>query len=96
MEKAKTRAWARSIGPSLGSESCMVHESSAHISPEGNESGFALPRSAAPSVGHHARRIARVVYSGHAHHHAGPVSPANHFWFNAAMKTIPFIPAAAA
>ncbi len=34
--------------------------------------------------------IARIVYRGHAHPAAGPVSPANLFWFNRALKPLPF------
>jgi peptide/nickel transport system substrate-binding protein len=34
--------------------------------------------------------LARIVFKGHAQPAAGPVSPANHFWFNAALKPHPF------
>jgi len=39
--------------------------------------------------------IARVVYRGHARPAEGPVSPANHFWFNAALKPHPYDSASA-
>jgi peptide/nickel transport system substrate-binding protein len=34
--------------------------------------------------------ICRVVYNQHAQPAIGPVSPANHFWFNAALKAHPY------
>ena len=40
--------------------------------------------------------IARIVYKGHAQPAVGPVSPANRFWFNAALQPHPFDPASAA
>src|SRR5437763_17109196 len=29
--------------------------------------------------------LSRIVFGGHAHPAFGPVSPANHFWFNASL-----------
>lgn len=34
--------------------------------------------------------MCRIVYRGHARPAEGPVSPANHFWFNAALKPHPY------
>ena len=39
--------------------------------------------------------LARVVYRGHAAPGAGPISPANRFWFNAGLRTAGYDPAAA-
>jgi peptide/nickel transport system substrate-binding protein len=39
--------------------------------------------------------LARVVYGGHAQPAAGPVSPANKFWFNAKLRTPAYDPAGA-
>ena len=36
--------------------------------------------------------ITRIVYRGHAKPASGPVSPANHFWFNNALKPAPYRP----
>lgn len=36
--------------------------------------------------------LCRVVYKGHAHPAAGPVSPANHFWFDAKLKSAEYRP----
>jgi peptide/nickel transport system substrate-binding protein len=36
----------------------------------------------------HREDIARIVYRGHAHVAAGPISPANRFWFNAALQPL--------
>ena len=38
----------------------------------------------------HRDDIARIVYRGHAHPAAGPVSPANKFWFDAALTPLAF------
>ena len=34
--------------------------------------------------------LARIVFKGHAQPAAGPVSPANHFWYNSALQPHPF------
>lgn len=34
--------------------------------------------------------ICRIVYRGHARPAEGPISPANHFWFNASLKPHPY------
>lgn len=39
--------------------------------------------------------LCRVVYGSHANPAAGPVSPANKFWFNAKLPAYPFDPGAA-
>jgi len=39
--------------------------------------------------------LSRVVYGGHAQPAAGPVSPANHFWFNARLRAPAYDPSGA-
>ncbi len=95
IEKAVPGA-ARSLGPSLDSESLWFNESPVKMLPEWKRTWF---RSAAfrhaVSLAINRDDISRVVYGGQAHPSAGPVSPANRFWFNAALKPLPFDPAAA-
>src|SRR6202044_632324 len=52
-----------------------------------------FPQAKSDSI--HRDDIARIVFRGHAHPAAGPVSPANKFWFNAALKPLPYDPEAA-
>jgi peptide/nickel transport system substrate-binding protein len=40
--------------------------------------------------------LARIAYKNHAHAAAGPLSPANRFWFNSELKPLRFDPAFAA
>ncbi len=95
VEKAIPGA-ARSLGPSLDSESLWFNESPAKTLPEWKRAWF---RSAAfrhaVSLAINRDDIARIVYNGRAHPSAGPLSPANRFWFNAALKPLPFDPDAA-
>lgn len=92
VEKAMPGA-ARSLGPSLDSESLWFNESPAKTLPEWKRTWF---RSAAfrHAVSRAINRedIARIVYNGRAHASAGPVSPASRFWFNAALKPLPYDP----
>ncbi len=87
---------ARSLGPSLDSESMWFNQSPAHSLPEWKRKWF---RSAAfrhsVSLAINRTDISRVVYNGRAHPSAGPVSEANRFWFNTALKPLPFDPQAA-
>jgi len=95
VEKAMPGA-ARSLGPSLDSESLWFNESPAKTLPEWKRTWF---RSAvfrhAVSLAINRDDIARIVYNGRAHPSAGPLSPANRFWFNAALKPLPYDPQAA-
>jgi peptide/nickel transport system substrate-binding protein len=95
VEKAMPGA-ARSLGPSLDSESLWFNESPAKTLPEWKRTWF---RSAAfrhaVSLAINRPDIARIVYNGRAHPSAGPVSPTNRFWFNTALKPLPYDPEAA-
>ena len=82
---------ARNTGASLDAEFLWFNERPSPDLPEWKRKWFAS------AVFRHAvsqaiRRddIARVVFGGHAHAAAGPVSPANRFWFNGALKPLPF------
>jgi peptide/nickel transport system substrate-binding protein len=95
IEKERPGA-ARSLGPSLDSESMWFNESPARTLPEWKRKWF---RSAAfrhaVSLAINRADISRIVYNGRAHPSAGPVSQANRFWFNATLKPLPFDPQAA-
>jgi peptide/nickel transport system substrate-binding protein len=82
---------ARSLGPSLDSESFWFNESPAQTIPEWKRQWF---RSAnfrhAISQAINRDDIASVVYGGRAHAASGPVSPSNRFWFNASLKPLPY------
>ena len=92
VEKAMPGA-ARSLGPSLDSEFLWFNQSPAKTLPDWKRAWF---RSAAfrhaVSLAINRDDIARIVYNGRAHPSAGPVSSANSFWFNAALKPLPFDP----
>jgi peptide/nickel transport system substrate-binding protein len=95
VEKEEPRA-ARSLGPSLDSESIWFNESPARALPEWKKKWF---RSAAfrhaVSLAINRPDIARIVYNRYALPSAGPVSSANRYWFNASLTPLPFDPEAA-
>lgn len=78
---------ARDLGPSFDPEFMWFNQMPVKSLPEWKRqwfgsAGFRHAVSAA------IRRddMARIVYRGHARSAAGPISPANSFWFNAALK----------
>jgi peptide/nickel transport system substrate-binding protein len=81
---------ARDLGPSLDSEFLWFNQAPSPEVPEWKRTWF---RSAAfrHAVSRAIRRddIARVAFRGHARPAAGPVSPANRFWFNDDLKALP-------
>lgn len=84
-------AAARNLGASLDSEYIFFNQSSSPSLPEWKRKWFTsavFRRAVSASI--HRDDIARVVYRGHAHPAAGPVSPSNHFWFDAALKPLAF------
>lgn len=87
---------ARNLGPSLDSEFLWFNQAPSPVVPEWKRTWF---RSAAfrHAVSQAIQRddIARIVFRGHAHSAAGPVSPANRFWFNSELKALPYDEAAA-
>lgn len=84
-------AAARNLGPSLDSEFLWFNEVPSAPIPAWKKTWFtsaAFRRAVSLSI--HRDDIARIVYRGHAHPAAGPVSPSNRFWFNAALKPLGF------
>ncbi len=96
VEKAMPGA-ARSLGPSLSSDFMWFNQAPSRTVPEWKRNWF---RSAAfrhaVSLAINRADIARIVYLGRAHPAAGPVSPANKYWFNASLKPLPYDPQTAA
>jgi peptide/nickel transport system substrate-binding protein len=86
-------AAARNLGASLDSEFLWFNQSAAKSVPEWKRRWFTSTvfRNAISSAIHR-DDIVRIVYRGHAHAAAGPISPANHFWFNTALKPRPVDP----
>ncbi len=89
-------AAARNLGPSLDSEFLWFNQSPSPSLPVWKRKWFtsaAFRRAVSASI----RRddIARIVFRGHAHPAAGPVSPANKFWFSDALPPLAWDPVAA-
>ncbi len=78
---------ARSLGASLDSEFLWFNQSPAKSLPDYKRAWFrsTVFRNAVSSAIHR-DDIVRIVYRGHAHPAAGPISTANKFWFNASLK----------
>lgn len=82
---------ARALGPSLDSESFWFNESPQQTIPEWKRQWFHSANFRhAISQAINRDDIARVVYGGRAHPASGPVSPSNRFWFNDALKPLPY------
>lgn len=84
-------AAVRNLGPSLDSEFIWFNQVPTAPIPAWKKSWFtstAFRRAVSMSI--HRDDIARIVYRSHAHAAVGPVSPANRFWFNAALKPLGF------
>jgi peptide/nickel transport system substrate-binding protein len=88
--KEKPRA-ACNLGASFDSEFLWFNQKPSSTVPEWKRKWF-ISAAFRHAVSLSIRRadLCRVVYRGHAHPAAGPVSPANQFWFNAALKPLPF------
>lgn len=84
-------AAAKNLGPSLDSEFLWFNQAPSATVPDWKRRWFtstAFRHAVSQSI--HREDIARIVFRGHAHPAAGPVSPANKFWFNAALKPLPY------
>ena len=82
---------ARNLGASLDSEFLWFNQSPSTAMPEWKTKVVHVRR--LPACGQraiHRDDIARIVFRGHAHPAPGPISPSNRFWFNAALKPLPF------
>lgn len=82
-------AAAHNLGVSLDSEFLWFNEAPARTLPEWKRRWFtstAFRRAVSGAV--QRNDLSRVVYRGYAHPAFGPISPANQFWFNAALKPL--------
>jgi peptide/nickel transport system substrate-binding protein len=78
-------------GASLESEMLWFNQAPAAPVPDYKKAWFASqPFRRAVSEAINRQDLARVVFKGHAQPAAGPVSPANRFWFNSALRPHPF------
>jgi peptide/nickel transport system substrate-binding protein len=86
----------RDAGPSLDAEFFWFNQSPAGGIPEYKQRWFrstAFRQAISRSVNR--ADIARLVYLGHAQAAAGPLSPANRLWYNAALPNAAYDPASA-
>ena len=92
----KTRpGTAYDAGASLDSQFLWFNQAPSASVPDWKRKWFssALFRHAISSSIHREDLI-RIVYKGHAHAAAGPISTANRFWFNARLRPLAYNPAA--
>ncbi len=81
---------ARDLGPSMDAEFLWFNESPAGM-PEWKRKWFrSTAFRHAVSAAIDRQDIARIAYLNHARPAAGPLSPANRYWFNAELKPLPF------
>lgn len=86
-------ATAQDAGPSLESEMMWFNQNPAAPLPDYEKAWFRSQNfRRAISSAINRVDISRIVYYGHAQPAAGPVSPANRFWFNTALKPHAFDP----
>jgi len=93
---ATSPQFVHDAGPSLDSEQMWFNEVGKSPLPGYKKNWFRstnFRRAIAQSI--HYDDLSRVVFKGHAQPAAGPVSPANKFWFNAALKPTAYSPDAA-
>lgn len=85
--------FVRDAGPSLESEMMWFNQSPAAPLPDYEKAWFRSQNfRRAISAAINRADICRVVYYGHAEPAAGPISPANRFWFNAHLHPHAFDP----
>lgn len=86
---------AHDAGASLDSEFLWFNEAPSAGVPEWKRKCFgsaAFRRAISGSI--HREDLIRIVYKGHAHAAAGPISTANRFWFNTRLHPLAYNPAA--
>jgi peptide/nickel transport system substrate-binding protein len=89
-------AAAHDAGPSLDSEFVWFNQVPTAAFPEYKKTWFRTTEfRKAISLAINRADLSRIVYAGHAQPAYGPISPANHFWFNAALPTQQYDSAAA-
>jgi peptide/nickel transport system substrate-binding protein len=84
-------AAARNLGASLDSEFLWFNQAPSSAVPDWKRKWF-TSANFRHAISQSIRRddIARIVFRGHAHPAAGPISPANTFWFNSGLKPLPY------
>jgi len=89
-------AAAHDAGPSLDSEFVWFNQVPTAAFPEYKKIWFRSTEfRKAISLAINRADLSRIVYAGHAQPAYGPISPANHFWFNAALPVPKYDSAAA-
>lgn len=84
-------AAAKNLGASLDSEFLWFNQAPSTSLPDWKRKWFTSTNFRhAISRAINREDISRIVFRGHAHPAAGPVSPANTFWFNADLKPLPY------
>jgi peptide/nickel transport system substrate-binding protein len=94
IEREKPGA-ARSLGASLDPEFLWFNQAPAKTMPDWKRKWFtsaAFRHAVSEAI--YRDDLARIVFRGHAHPAAGPISPANRYWFNAELKRLPTDPQA--
>jgi peptide/nickel transport system substrate-binding protein len=82
----ETPAAAHDVGPGLDSEQLWFNQVPAAPLPEHKKNWFRTTEfRKAISMAINRADLSRIVFGGHAHPAFGPVSPANHFWFNSSL-----------
>lgn len=88
-------AAARDLGPSMDSEFLWFNQAPSTV-PEWKRNWFTSAGFRhAVSASIHREDLARIAYKGHAHPAAGPLSPANRFWFDPELKPLRYDPESA-
>jgi peptide/nickel transport system substrate-binding protein len=78
-------------GPGLDSEQMWFNQATTSPLPDYEKAWFRSTEfRVAVSKAINREDIARIVFAGHAQQSYGPVSPANHFWFNAVLPAPKF------
>jgi peptide/nickel transport system substrate-binding protein len=82
----QTPAVARNAGASLDAEELWFNQSSAAPLPEYKKAWFRTTEfRAAVSAAINRGDLCKIVFAGYAKPAYGPISPANHFWFNSVL-----------
>ncbi len=82
----ETPAAVHDAGPGLDSEQLWFNQVSSAPLPENKKTWFRTTEfRKAISLAINRADLSRIVFGGHAHPAFGPVSPANHFWFNSSL-----------
>src|SRR5438445_642175 len=87
----ETPAAAHDAGPGLDSEFVWFNQVPTALLAEYKKAWFRSTEfRKAISMAINRADLSRIVFAGHAHPAFGPVSAANHFWFNSALPVPPY------